>query len=793
MEQENKTDKLLEVRDLQVSFFTPAGEVKAVNGISYDVNYDEVMGIVGESGSGKSVEAYSIIGLLQNPGKVVGGSITFEGQDMLSKTKDEMIAFRGKEVAMIFQNPMTCLNPVYTIGNQLVEALKAHDKSVSKEDAEKHAMKMLEEVGINNVEKRMKQYPHELSGGMRQRVMIAMGLICHPKLLIADEPTTALDVTIQAQILELMKKLQKQIKELEKQIEILKGRESRYQEKKAQMQAQLEQKRNLLEQLKDAEIKVLKVTAEQKEVSVRKETAEDILIQYKRYQRQKKSVEEAQKAYLVMQEECTERKTQLAWMERAFLDEQAGILAKVLKTGEPCPVCGSVRHPCPAQMTEGAPEKEELEKYRKETADVEKKTNDASFKANEKLIQLKALEEEIQKSVKSFDSSIQEEEIEKSLALIGQQMDALEKSEKELQKKLEVVKETVAQKQKLEAEIPELEQMQKKLQEEEQERKDQLLVSERDKANAEEQAVKVRGKLEFPEKAEAEQKIKELDKQKKEIDKNLNAAQKAFQDCSQSVEAAKTKKKTLEKQIAGNKETDMEELVQARQEVSGAKKELQKQMEEIRIRYENNLKIRNAIDKQSAKLLELERNWTQVREISDTVNGKIKGGSKEKIKFETYIQTNYFDRIIARANTRFMVMSGGQYELKRQTDTDDRKSQSGLELNVIDHYNGSERSVKTLSGGESFKASLSLALGLSDEIQASAGGIQLDTMFVDEGFGSLDEESLEQAMKALNGLTEGNRLVGIISHVQELKARIEKQIVVTKEKAGGSRVELKID
>ena len=444
-------------------------------------------------------------------------------------------------------------------------------------------------------------------------------------------------------------------------------------------------------------------------------------------------------------------------------------------------------------MTEGAPEKEELEKYRKETADVEKKTNDASFKANEKLIQLKALEEEIQKSVKSFDSSIQEEEIEKSLALIGQQMDALEKSEKELQKKLEVVKETVAQKQKLEAEIPELEQMQKKLQEEEQERKDQLLVSERDKANAEEQAVKVRGKLEFPEKAEAEQKIKELDKQKKEIDKNLNAAQKAFQDCSQSVEAAKTKKKTLEKQIAGNKETDMEELVQARQEVSGAKKELQKQMEEIRIRYENNLKIRNAIDKQSAKLLELERNWTQVREISDTVNGKIKGGSKEKIKFETYIQTNYFDRIIARANTRFMVMSGGQYELKRQTDTDDRKSQSGLELNVIDHYNGSERSVKTLSGGESFKASLSLALGLSDEIQASAGGIQLDTMFVDEGFGSLDEESLEQAMKALNGLTEGNRLVGIISHVQELKARIEKQIVVTKEKAGGSRVELKID
>ena len=208
-EDNNKKQKLLEVKNLHVSFFTPAGEVKAVNGISYDVDYDEVMGIVGESGSGKSVEAYSIIGLLQSPGKVMEGSITLEGEDMLAKSPSEMIDYRGSQVAMIFQNPMTCLNPVYTIGNQLTEALRAHDKSISKEEADKRAMEMLEQVGINNVEKRMKQYPHELSGGMRQRVMIAMGLICHPKLLIADEPTTALDVTIQAQILELMKELQK--------------------------------------------------------------------------------------------------------------------------------------------------------------------------------------------------------------------------------------------------------------------------------------------------------------------------------------------------------------------------------------------------------------------------------------------------------------------------------------------------------------------------------------------------------------------------------------------------------
>lgn len=200
---------LLEIKDLKVSFFTPAGEVKAVDGISYTLNEDEVMGIVGESGSGKSVEAYSIMGLNQSPGKVIGGSITFDGEDILSYNEEQMRNFRGNKVSIIFQNPMTCLNPVYTIGDQLMEALTCHDKNYPKDKARAKAIEMLKLVGINNPEKRMEQYPHEHSGGMRQRAMIAMALICEPKLLIADEPTTALDVTIQAQILDLMKSLQK--------------------------------------------------------------------------------------------------------------------------------------------------------------------------------------------------------------------------------------------------------------------------------------------------------------------------------------------------------------------------------------------------------------------------------------------------------------------------------------------------------------------------------------------------------------------------------------------------------
>ncbi|HPX70683.1 MAG TPA: ABC transporter ATP-binding protein, partial [Bacillota bacterium] len=200
--------KLIEIKDLKVSFFTPAGEVKAVDGISYSLGYNEVMGIVGESGSGKSVEAYSIIGLLQDPGRVIGGSIHFEGEDLLAYSEEQMRDFRGNKVSMIFQNPMTCLNPVYTIGDQLMEALTCHDKTIKKDEALARAIQMLELVGINNAEKRVHQYPHEFSGGMRQRAMIAMALICEPKLLIADEPTTALDVTIQAQILDLMKDLQ---------------------------------------------------------------------------------------------------------------------------------------------------------------------------------------------------------------------------------------------------------------------------------------------------------------------------------------------------------------------------------------------------------------------------------------------------------------------------------------------------------------------------------------------------------------------------------------------------------
>ena len=204
-------ENVLEVKELHTSFFTDSGEVQAVNGVSFNLGRGKILGVVGESGSGKSVTAYSIMQILASTGKVVKGEILFNGENILNYNKKQMDEFRGEKCSIIFQDPMTSLNPTFTVGWQLREALRLHTQYKTRSAANRRAIELLEMVGVNEPESRIKQYPFELSGGMRQRVMIAMALACEPDILIADEPTTALDVTIQAQILELMKDLQKKL------------------------------------------------------------------------------------------------------------------------------------------------------------------------------------------------------------------------------------------------------------------------------------------------------------------------------------------------------------------------------------------------------------------------------------------------------------------------------------------------------------------------------------------------------------------------------------------------------
>ena len=295
--------------------------------------------------------------------------------------------------------------------------------------------------------------------------------------------------------------------------------------------------------------------------------------------------------------------------------------------------------------------------------------------------------------------------------------------------------------------------------------------------------------LRFASEREAQDALSALESRQTALLQEIQVAREQQQKCKEAADLLQGQFSQLQAQLKQFAELPERETLLAEQAQQTEKKAaLQQARQDSGTRLDMNRGILAGARQGSETLLQLEKKASWLKALSDTANGTVSG--KERIMLETYVQMAFFDRIVARANTRLLVMTGGQYELKRRADAESLRSQSGLELNVTDHYNGTERSVKTLSGGESFKASLALALGLSDEIQSSAGGIRLDTMFVDEGFGSLDEESLQQAMKALSGLAESNRLVGIISHVSELKERIDRQIVVTRQKSGGSRVEI---
>ena len=510
------------------------------------------------------------------------------------------------------------------------------------------------------------------------------------------------------------------------------------------------------------------------------------------YEKLEQMCEKAQEAYRQARAEAQEAGEAYDRDNRAYLDAQAGILAETLKDGERCPVCGALDHPYPAHRGEAAPDaeqldrrKEQAERAREKAAGESKRAGEAVGKAEEKRRTL------IKQAAELFTPDVGADM--KSEPAVYREL--ADRHREDIKAQLAACRTRIAEEEErikrrnaLDREIPKEEEMTEALKKELSGLEIETASNTAKKKEAESGLEQLSARLLFTSGKEAGETLERLERQQERQREALEQAQREVTACEKQVGILEGQIRQLKEQLADAPDSHREENEEKKERLLLRKKELTREKETVHARRSANERIREELEAQEDKFQNTEEHFIRVRTLSDTANGNL--GGKEKIMLETYIQMTYFDRIIARANTRFMMMSGGQYELERRREAENRISQSGLDLNVIDHYNGTRRSVKTLSGGESFQASLSLALGLSDEIQASAGGIRLDTMFVDEGFGSLDEEALAQAMKALAGLTEGDRLVGMISHVSALKERIDKQIIVTKSISGGSHAKI---
>ena len=464
---------------------------------------------------------------------------------------------------------------------------------------------------------------------------------------------------------------------------------------------------------------------------------------------------------------------------KAFLDEQAGILAEKLTEGLPCPVCGSTSHPHTAQKSENAPTEAQLKEAEQKMKKAQETASEASKDAGTAGGALSAITAKLTSTLAELTGT---SDIEHGAEIAKKVMLEAEEKISHISDKIKVEEGKIKRKNELAEIIPKTE---KKLEQTEAniaELKTKVNNDEIEKATAEAQCKELSAKLSFSDKKTAENQITELKKSVSDIKNALDEAEKNYHNSETEIAVLKGKITQLEKQLSDACEVDCDSEKAMRDAVSAKRNELLGIQKKIHSRLSINTDIVKNIGVKLAESEEIKGNYNSLRLLCETAGGTLQG--REKITLETYVQAMYFERIIRRANYRLRVMSGGQYELQRRAEADNNRSKSGLELEIIDHYNGTVRDVKSLSGGESFKASLALALGLADEIESSAGGIKLDTMFIDEGFGSLDESSLEQAINALAELTGETRLVGIISHVSELKRRIDKQIVVTKEKNG---------
>lgn len=578
-------------------------------------------------------------------------------------------------------------------------------------------------------------------------------------------------------ILEQKTKAEAQTSALKKEREDLK-------EKKENGTGKLQKIKELLVQYQDLDARCVRL--EQEEQKVKEEKAkvrnfQKVLVEYRELAKRLKN---AQEDYQKGNAESIRIRKIFEQMEQNFLDGQAGILAEHLEEGAPCPVCGATHHPNPAKIQESTCTEEELKRIKEKN----QKLSDQVFLLSEKAGKTKGQLEEKKKQLEETCKELFGEIPQSISSSLEERVQCLHIQESTINEQRKRANQAIQQKKILEEQNEKGESYLKKWDEMLEEKERRYHEMERECAILTERYEKAISVLSYTSKKDALQALEKKKDQKNALDLAYRSAEEQYRTTKETIQSKTAKIQTLQEQLDGFQDSKYAELLEQQQSCMQKKREILLKKEKTVTDYQMNKRVENAIQGQFEKLQNVEEQWKMVKTLSNTANGNVSG--KEKIMLETYIQMSHFNRIIARANTRFMMMSGGQYELKRRETAENLRSQSGLELDVIDHYNGSIRSVRTLSGGESFQASLALALGLSDEIQSEAGGIQLDAMFIDEGFGSLDEETLDQAVKALLNLADGNRLVGIISHVAELKERIEKQIIVTKQKSDGSTVKL---
>ena len=497
--------------------------------------------------------------------------------------------------------------------------------------------------------------------------------------------------------------------------------------------------------------------------------------------------EKAKQVYVAADADYQKKNAEYEAMNRAFLDEQAGIIAETLEDGCACPVCGATDHPHKACKSVKAPSQGELEQAKGLASKAESLRSAKSAEA----AQAKGTYDEKQSSVESlvhelFGECSLEDARERGNTEYAENRDKITALTADVSREEEREKRKAF----LEKAIPEKRRELDGLQTAATELAKQISGLNADVESGKAAVVELSKKLSFASKADCEKQIAEKQQELNSSKRELEKATKDFADCEKQVNELNASKATLVSQLKDAPEFDLASLQARRDEAAAARTALDQRLNAVSSRQSQNRNSLSQIRETVGSLGELLRKRGWIKNLSDTANGGLSGTSK--VMLETYVQASYFDRIVSRANTRFRMLSNGQYELVRRMDASNNKSQSGLDLNVLDHASGRQREVKTLSGGESFLASLSLALGLADEVQSSAGGIQLDTMFVDEGFGSLDEESLRLAINTLQTLAGDNRLVGIISHVNELERRIEKIVRVKKDENRISRVTIEV-